>query len=102
MLEQRISENGIVTQWVPNFELTEEDFNILYNTFHSVFQYVYIYQMEPNDDSQWIMIGSKKSLDVKENELFLYNSEEIEVPPTILSTDDKPVLEFSSALNIYD
>ena len=102
LLEQRISENGVVTQWVPNFELTEEDFHILYNTFHSVFPHVYIYEMEPDDDAQWVMIGSKKPLDVKENELFLFDSDEIEVPPTILNTDDKPVIEFSSALNIYD
>ena len=102
LLNKTLSENGLVSQWVPNFEMTEEDYYILYNTFHTVFPYVYVYQMELGSDLQWIFIGSQKPLQVKENELYLYNHEKIETRETILSTDDRPVLEFSTAQNIYD
>ncbi len=101
LLNEDLTENGIVSQWVPNFEFTEEDFFILFNTFHEVFPYIYIFQMEPNDDSQWVFVGSQKPLDVFDQEYFLYDQDDIGKRTTVLNTDDRPVLEFSVAQNIY-
>jgi len=43
ILYDSTSENGLVAQWIPVYELTNTDFHIMYNTFHSVFPYVYGY-----------------------------------------------------------
>jgi len=102
LLSEHLNENGLVSQWVPNFELTQEDFTILYNTFHEVFPHIYVYRMENGDDAQWVMIGSKKPLLVKDNDLFLFDNEELKIESSVLNTDDKPVLEFAVARNIYD
>jgi spermidine synthase len=102
LLRDNLSENGIVAQWVPVFEWTPEDITIFYNTFHSVFPYVHIYQMEPQSVQQLVMVGSVKPLKVPPNELYLISSEDIPQFNTVLNTDDKPVLEFSTAWNIYE
>jgi len=97
----RLSENGVVAQWVPIYEMTIDDFYIYFNTFHSVFPYVYAYQMEPDVVNQLIFIGSQKPLQIKENSLFLFNAESLTPRDTILNTDDRPVLEFSIARNTF-
>ena len=102
LLNSRLTEKGIVTQWVPIFEMEEDDFWILYNTFHIVFPHVYLYQMEPDSDMQWVLVGSQNPLKVPETELFKVSSEKIKEIKTVLNTDDRPVLEFSVARNIYD
>lgn len=101
LVNSRLTENGIIAQWVPLFEMTTNDFYIFYNTFHSVFPYVYFYQMEPIDKGQIIFIGSQKPLQIFENDLYLYSHETLAPRDTELNTDDKPVLEFSVARNIY-
>jgi len=84
------------------FEWTPEDINIFYNTFHSVFPHVYIYQMDSDNTKQLVFLGSKKSLAIPQNELYILSSNEIPDFETVLNTDDRPVLEFSTSLNIYD
>jgi len=101
LLKDNLSEDGIVSQWIPVFEWTPNDFNIFYKTFHSVFPYVYIYQMDADNVKQLIFIGSKKHLEIPNNELYLLSNSEISEYDSILNTDDRPVIEFSTALNIY-
>jgi len=101
LLNNRLSENGVIAQWVPLYEMTTEDFYIFYNTFHSVFPYIYFYQMEPNDSGQIIFIGTQKPLKIFQNDLYLYDNELLMPRNTVLNTDDRPVLEFSVARNIY-
>ncbi len=57
--------------------------------------------MEPNDYGQLIFIGSQKLLEIKDDELYFFNHEDIIEEETELNTDDKPILEFSTALNLY-
>lgn len=103
LMDKTLSEKGVVAQWVPNFEFREEDFFIMYNTFHHVFPYVYIFQMQPMSDSQWVFVGSHHPLEIPEDEeLFLYDQDDINYRETVLNVDDRPVLEFSVARNIYD
>jgi len=101
LLSNRLTENGLVSQWMPVFDMKDKDFVIIYNTFHSVFPYVYVYLMEPNDYGQLIFIGSQKPLEIKNDELYFFNHDDIIEEETELNTDDKPILEFSTALNLY-
>ena len=101
LLESHLTERGIVSQWVPIFEMNLEDFKIFYNTFHSVFPYVYIYKMKPNS-FEILFVGSKKPLEIRESFFYLLSSEQIPEFDTVLNTDDKPILEFSTAKNIYN
>jgi len=57
--------------------------------------------MGPIDKGQIIFIGSQKPLQIFENDLYLYSHEALIPKDTELNTDDKPVLEFSVAGNIY-
>ena len=100
LLSNRLTENGLVSQWVPTFELLNNDFIIFYNTFHSVFPYVYAYQMEPNNFGQMIFIGSKKPLKIESGNFYIFSHEDVTHVETELNTDDNPVLEFSTARNL--
>ena len=101
LLNNRLTDNGIVSQWVPVFELSDKDLLIFYNTFHEVFPYVYVYKMEPNSIKQLIFIGSQKPLKIKDVPLYEFNQDNVRDIETELNTDDKPIIEFSTALGIY-
>ena len=102
ILSQSTTKNGLVAQWIPVYELTNHDFYIMYNTFHSVFPYVYGYEMESGSDQQIILIGSKVPLKNYENTLFMFDHSTIKNLDTELNTDDKPILEFRVAKHLYD
>ncbi len=101
ILDSRLTENGLVSQWVPLYEMDTDDFFIFFNTFHSVFPYVYAFEMEKGDLGQVILIGSKKPLKIFDDDLFLFDQSQVISKETVLNTDDKPVFEFSVARNIY-
>jgi len=102
LLSSRLSENGLVSQWAPTFEFSNDDLTVFYNTFHFVFPYVYVYLMEPNTTNQLIFIGSQKPLEITDNELYFFSYDDIVEQESELNVDDKPLLEFSTALNLYD
>ncbi len=102
LLNSRLTENGLVSQWVPAWELPDKNFMIFYNTFHSVFPYVYVYQMKPDSYLQLIFIGSQKPIEIKNNELYLFNHKDMKEIETELNTDDKPIIEFATALSLYE
>ncbi len=101
LLDNHITENGIVVIWVPAFEMTVNDFHILYNTFHSVFPYVHIYQQEIGSP-QLMFIGSQNELEIIDKNLYIINEKQVPYVETPLNTDDKPILEFSTAFNLYN
>jgi len=102
LLKSKLTDNGLLSQWVPVYEMTLYDLQVFYNTFHSVFPYVYIYQMEESYDAQLVFIGSQKKLDLNQSDLYVTSYEKLPDVITILNTDDKPSIEFSSGMNIYD
>ena len=55
-MRDHLNEGGIVSQWVPIFELTEEDFKSFYKTFNSVFPYTVAFVSKTKQPSQ-IAIG---------------------------------------------
>ncbi len=102
IISNSITENGLVGQWIPVYELYDEDsLLIMYNTFHSVFPYVYVYTMEPGESSQLIFIGSKHELTTEENNDYLFNQDDVFSVKTELNTDNKPLIEFSTARSLY-
>jgi len=102
VLSHSVTENGLVAQWIPVYELYNDDnLLIMYNTFHSVFPYVYVYAMEPGESSQLIFIGSKHELTVEENDEYLFDQDDVLNVETELNTDDKPIIEFESAKSFY-
>ena len=99
--KQHLTENGIVAQWVPGFEMTFADFKIFYKTFNEVFPYIYVYTIKPGSE-QLLFIGSKKPLEVDETYFYLLSNNEIPEFDVPLNTDNNPIFEFSVAKNIYD
>jgi len=102
LINSRLTENGVVSQWVPIYEMTLDDVNIFYNTFHSVFPYVYVYSMETDNVRQLVFIGSQKELEIKDSWFYLQSHEDITFVETELNTDDRPTLEFTTAINFQN
>jgi spermidine synthase len=97
----RLTENGIAVQWVPFFEMNTTDMYVFFNTFHSVFPYVYAYQIQSGDLGHVVFLGSQKPLELPENDQYMFDHDSLIPRETILSTDDNNFLEFSIARNIY-
>jgi len=100
--KSRLTDEGIVSQWVPLFEMSSNDWNIFYNTFHSVFPHVYIFQTNDGENPKTLAIlGSKKPLKIDEQTYYVTSHEKFIPIDTIINTDNHNTLEFSSALNLY-
>ena len=101
LLKGRLTDRGIVSQWVPIFEMTRDDWYIFYNTFHSVYPYVYIFKLSVTGLEELIIVGSQQPLEIEDQISFLGSHEKFNPIETILNTDDHNTLEFSTALNHY-
>lgn len=102
ILSNGLTETGVVAQWIPIYELKDDEVMIMYNTFHSVFPYVYAYAMEPGKSSQIIFIGSQHELKINENKQYLFNQDDVINVKTELNTDNKPIIEFATANSLYE
>ena len=56
--------------------------------------------MEENAD-QFFFIGSNKKLEIFIKNFYIASEKEIPQIDTVINTDDRPVLEFSTSLNLY-
>ncbi len=101
ILSNHVTENGVVAQWIPVYELYDENLLIMYNTFHSVFPYVYAYVMESGDRSQLIFVGSQHELKIEKNTDYFFNQYDVQDIKTELNTDNKPIIEFAAANSMY-
>ncbi len=102
ILSNSVTEFGIVAQWIPTYELYDTDkLLIMYNTFHSVFPYVYVYTMEPEQSSQLIFIGSQHELNIEDRNDYLFDQDDVLYVKTELNTDNKPIIEFATAQSLY-
>lgn len=102
ILSTSVTDNGLVAQWIPVYELADDEVMVMYNTFHFVFPYVYVYTMEPDKSTQLIFIGSKHELKIKETELYLFNQDDVLNVKTKLNTDNLPFIEFATANSLYE
>ncbi len=99
LLHSRLTTNGLAAVWVPAYVMNLDDFYTFYNTFHLSFPFVYAYA---NDTltSDVIFIGSNKSLKL-DNQNLVELDKVISSNRYSLNTDDRPIIEFSTASNIY-
>jgi len=56
--------------------------------------------MEENAD-QFFFIGSNKKLEIFIKNFYIASEKEIPQIDTVINTDDRPVLEFSTSLHLY-
>ena len=49
-----------------------------------------------------MFIGSQNELEIIEKNLYIVSEKQVPFVQTPINTDDRPVLEFSTALNLYD
>jgi len=101
LLKTRLTQNGIVAQWVPLFEMTRDDWYIFYNTFNSVFPYIYIFKISETGLENLILIGSETPLKIEDSIYYIGSRDEPIPIETELNTDDRNILEYSTALNQY-
>jgi len=102
LLNSKLTENGVVAQWVPLYEMYSDDVIIFLDTFHSVFPYVYVYQMQPGNIRELILIGSQKLLELPESNAYMFSYKNVIDENTVLNTDDRPLIEFATAINLYN
>ena len=129
-VDAHLAPGGILCQWVPLYEMEEEDFHVLMRTMTSVFRYVAFWQIgadlgilasgepfapsreqveerlrQPNvaEDFREIGMGFEETLRFLNEP----SARPDQVPGYLgegksLNTDDKPVLEFSTARNLFE
>ena len=102
LLNNKLTENGVVAQWVPLYEMYSDDVIIFLDTFHSVFPNVIVYQMQPDKIGELILIGSQKPLKIPEDHVYMLNYKNVIDENTVLNSDDRPLIEFATALNLYN
>jgi len=101
LAQSRLSDTGIVSQWVPLFEMSVDDWYAFFNTFHSVFPNVYVFKISEGSLREIVLIGSEKPLEIKNQSNYLGSHEDFNPISTELNTDDHNPLEFSTSLNRY-
>lgn len=101
LVNEHLTENGVSAQWIPATNMKLNDFYVTYNTFHEVFPYVYIYNLK-EVGGHLIFIGSNVPLNASPERLYWGSYEKMVEHQTELSTDNKPLIEFATARNIYN
>jgi spermidine synthase len=129
-VDKRLAPGGILCQWVPLYEMEKQDFRIMLHTVHSVFQYVTFWQIgtdlaiiasnTPFKVELHQVLQKIQDLDIRrdlaeagyslQGAVDLLNSPAVfpdRVPAFLghvetTNTDDKPVLEFSTARNLFE
>lgn len=129
-VDRRLAPGGILCQWVPLYEMERQDFRIMLHTVRSVFQYITFWQIgsdlaiiasnTPFKVELHQILQKIQNLDVRRDfaeagysikgAVDLLNSPAVfpdQVPAFLgqvdtTNTDDKPVLEFSTARNLFE
>ena len=83
------------------YSMTMDDFFIFYNTYNSVFPHVHIYNNLDSTVDSLLFIGSKHPILPIYDKYYIGSDYDIDPRITELNTDDKTVLETSTALNLY-
>ncbi len=120
LASSRLNPDGIFCQWLPYYQLSDDDVTMMAKTFGSVFDYVYVWAIKHSLDL--LLVGSNSPFQYDSNEIIKRvqkinksgyslsfqlskNSEQIREiissnPHVALNTDDRPLLEFHAARNL--
>lgn len=129
-VDRRLAPGGILCQWVPLYEMERQDFRIMLHTVRSEFQYVTFWQIgtdlaiiasnTPFKVELHQVLQKIQNLDIRrdfaeagysmQGAVDLLNAPAVfpdQVPAFLgqvntTNTDDKPVLEFSTARNLFE
>jgi spermidine synthase len=129
-VDRRLARGGILCQWVPLYEMEREDFRIMLNTITSVFRYVTFWQI--GSDVGILASNSPFRVDLpdvlrkirrfeiqkdlveigfSERGFLRFLNKPVALPEQVpaflgrvevVNTDDQPVLEFSTARNLFE
>ena len=77
LARDKVSEDGIVSVWLPMYNMSDETFKLLIKTFHSVFPHTTIWFTSNYPTRYSLMVGSKTELKID----FQVLQEELEYPP---------------------
>jgi spermidine synthase len=129
-VDGRLAPGGILCQWVPLYEMEKEDFRIMLNTITSVFRYVTFWQI--GTDVGILASNSPFRVDLpdvlrkirrfeiqkdlveigfSERGFLQFLNKPVALPEQVpaflgkvdvVNTDDRPVLEFSTARNLFE
>lgn len=116
----RLNPDGVFCQWLPYYQLSNDDVTMMIKTFGSVFEHVYLWKIQPSMDL--ILIGSKSPFRLSPEEIIertnALNTKGADLPFVLsrtpeqikkileakneipINTDDKPLLEFHAAKNL--
>ena len=129
-VDRRLAPGGILCQWVPLYEMEREDFRIMLHTITTVFRYVTFWQIgtdvgilasnSPFRVDLPVVLEKIRQFEVQKDLVeigfsqrgfirFLNNPVALpeQVPAflgrvEVVNTDDQPVLEFSTARNLFE
>lgn len=102
LMKSRLTEDGMVSQWYPFWAFPEYEADVFLHTFQTVFPYTYAFHMEKNEDfGQIILIGSAKPLVKNPQMSGEINMNWDRLEGFELNTDDRPIIEFGSAMKLY-
>jgi spermidine synthase len=120
LASSRLNPGGVYCQWLPYYELSDEDVNMMVKTFGSAFRYVYVWTVNVSLDI--LLVGSNTPFAYGPEEIinrvntlnrsgFPLNFALLKGPEQVrdivrngstipLNTDDRPLLEFHAARNL--
>lgn len=124
-----LAARGILCQWIPLYEMEKEDFRVMLHTLTSVFPHVTFWQIgtdvafiasndplgaDPEDVASRLrrpaVRANLAAIQLTPEDLLVLINDPVVLPDQVpaflgkidtLNTDDKPVLEFSTARNLY-
>ncbi len=116
----KLNPGGVFCQWLPYYQLTDDDISMMVKTFGSVFDYVYVWAVKHSLDL--LLVGSKEPFKFHADEIvervyslntssfplvFILSKNPLEIRDFLLNsshiplnTDDRPLLEFHAAKNL--
>jgi len=120
LASSRLNQGGVFCQWLPYYQLSDNDVSMMVKTFSTAFDYVYIWAVKHSLDL--LLVGSNSPFPYRTEEIMQRvnvlnksqfplifvlskNPEQIREfvrsnPHVPFNTDDKPLLEFHAAQNL--
>ncbi|NWF75662.1 MAG: fused MFS/spermidine synthase [Nitrospirae bacterium] len=116
----KLNSGGVFCQWLPYYQLTDNDVSMMVKTFGSIFDYVYVWAVKHSLDL--LLVGSNEPFKFNADEIiervhtlnkgkfpliFVLSKNPLQIKEFLsnnsnipLNTDDRPLLEFHAAKNL--
>ncbi len=105
LIKNHLSANGVFGQWVPLYEMQKKDFEIFLKTFQTVFPYFQIYSLGQRKEELYeiLLVASQNKITSADSvkNFYIGDSSNILNFTAEITTDNRPILEFSLANHFY-